>query len=118
METKKGKKPSKSKAIGHSVRVCSETFKMLTDFKNHVNKTKSTKGVIHMEPILRLAASLLTQDHAKILHKSFLKYIDREDYFRQKFFEIHSTNSEEEFKAFTQSEHYFPFIKEHEQFFN
>lgn len=114
MESKKTKKIYKNRDTGHAIRVCDETFKMLKDFKNLVNKTKPFGGLVSYGPILKLAVSLLKDEHAKILHKDTLKSSDRQDFFRRKYFELYNTNSDEEFIGFTMTSAYLDFIKDHE----
>ena len=113
MENKKIKKVSKNSSKIHSIRVCDETFKMFDEFKDFVNKTKKFKGTIPLGPIVKLAASLLHEDHAKVLHKSALKNSDRQKFLQQKYSELYGSDSMEDYIGFTMTFAYTDFLKEY-----
>ncbi|MGE0632687.1 MAG: hypothetical protein AB7O96_09780 [Pseudobdellovibrionaceae bacterium] len=113
MENKNTKKHSK-KETNRTVRVSEDSFQKLHAFKKLLHKTKKSKGAITFEPIIKLAIDLLNEDHIKILQTKALKNSDREEIFRQKYFELYNTHSKEDFIGFTQTPAYFEFIKVHE----
>ena len=114
MENKKSKKGSKNKTTNHSIRVCKETYDLFENFRELANKTRKSKETIKQWQVVRLAGSLLKEEHMSMLQKSNLKYSDRQKIFKQKYFELHNTSSDEDFMAFTETSAYSEFVKEHQ----
>lgn len=112
MENKNTKRHPK-KETNRTIRVSESHSKSCMRLKNYYTKTKKAKGKITFDPIINLAIDLLNEDHIKILQNDALKNSDREEIFRQKYFELYNTSSKEDFIGFTQTSAYFEFITAH-----
>jgi len=114
MDSKKAKKGFKNKSTVHSIRVCKETYDLFENFRELANKTRKSKETIKQRQVARLAVGLLKEEHISMLQKINLKYSDRQKIFKQKYFELHNTDSDEDFMAFTETSAYSEFVKEHQ----
>lgn len=112
MESKTNKRKLKSNDIKKSIRLESETFKKAECILQMANK-KDVGRTIKLDPLLRLALDLVTDEHIRLLQSQSLKNSDRQEILRQKYGEIYGPTSMEEYVAFTLTLAYADFLKEH-----
>ncbi len=97
-----------------SIRIKSEIKKTAKALLNRVNNDNKGCRKMKLDDIFELALTLVENDHLKALREKAMTNKGRMEILRQKYIELHSYISEDDFLGFTMKPQFQEFIAQHE----